>query len=160
LVGRFEGGGPRTQLPIRVHELRMCPLDLHARRDLSFVHTVAKAVEPRLQLLSALAGETGLRPRKFGLGLCSLRISNGFVRVPPLLRQLTPEIPLLGLRISQPLRQPAAFVFRSRLLPDSIHMLRPETLNFGSKLQSQSTRRDMVGEVGRLPQKTMRFATT
>jgi hypothetical protein len=32
-------------------------------------------------------------------------------------------------------------------------MLRPETLDFGSKLESQSTRRNMVGEGGRLPQK-------
>jgi hypothetical protein len=36
------------QLPVRVHELRMRPLDLHMRRDLGFVHTVAQAVEPRL----------------------------------------------------------------------------------------------------------------
>jgi hypothetical protein len=33
-------------------------------------------------------------------------------------------------------------------------MLRPETLDFGSKLRSQGTRRNMVGEGGRLPQKT------
>jgi hypothetical protein len=39
--------------------------------------------------------------------------------------------PTLGLRSSQPLRQPSAFVFRSRLLPNSI----------------------MVGEGGCLPQK-------
>ena len=36
----------------------------------------------------------------------------------------------------------------------------PETLDFGSKLRSQSTRRNMVGEVGRLPQKPMRLAIT
>jgi hypothetical protein len=52
------------------------------------------------------------------------------------------------------------FTFRSRLLPNSICMLRTETLDFGSKLRSQSTRRDMVGEVGRLPPKTMRLATS
>jgi hypothetical protein len=46
------------------------------------------------------------------------------------------EIPLLGLRSSQPLYQSAAFVFRSRLLPNSICMLRLETLDFGNKLQS------------------------
>jgi hypothetical protein len=63
------------------------------------------------------------------------------------------RFPLLGLRSGQPLCQLAAFAFRSRLLPDSIRMLRPKTLDFGSKLRSQSTRRDMVGEVGRLPQK-------
>jgi hypothetical protein len=134
LAGRFEGGDSHTQLPVRVHKLRMRPLDLRARRGLGFVHAIAQVVEPRLQLLGALAGETGLHPRKFGLGLSSLRIGNGLVRVPPLLHQLTPEIPLLGLRSSQPLRQPAAFVFRSRLLPNSIRMLRPETLDFGSKL--------------------------
>jgi hypothetical protein len=154
LVGRVEGGGPRTQLPVRVHELRMRPLDLRTRRGLGFVHVVAQATEPRLQLLGELAGETGLRPRKFGLGLSSLRIGNGFVRVPPLLRQLTPELPLLGLRNSQPLHQPTAFVFHSRLLPNSIRMLRPDTLDFGCKLRSQSTRRNMVGQGGRLPQNT------
>jgi hypothetical protein len=49
-------------------------LDLRARRRLSFVHAIAQAVEPCLQLLDALAGETGLSPRKFGLRLSSLRI--------------------------------------------------------------------------------------
>jgi hypothetical protein len=68
--------------------------------------------------------------------------------------------PLLGLHSGQPLRQPAVFTFRSRLLPNSIRMLRTETLDFGSKLRNQSTRRDMVGEVGRLPPKTMRLATS
>jgi hypothetical protein len=68
--------------------------------------------------------------------------------------------PLLGLHSGQPLRQPAVFTFRSRLLPKSICMLRTETLDFGSKLRNQSTRRDMVGEVGRLPPKTMRLATS
>jgi hypothetical protein len=33
-------------------------------------------------------------------------------------------------------------------------MLRPETLDFGSKLQSQGTQRNMVGEGDRLPQET------
>jgi hypothetical protein len=160
LAGRFEGGGPRTQFPVRVHELRMRPLDLHARRGLGFVHAVAQSVEPRLQLLGTLAGETALRPCKHSVGLRSLRISNDLVRLPPLLHQLAPEIRLLGLHSGQPLRQPVVFTFRSRLLPNSICMLRTETLDFGSKLRSQSTRRDMVGEVGRLPPKTMRLATS
>ena len=56
----------------------------------------AQGVEPRLQLLGALAGETALRPHHVGLGLRSLRISDGLVRLPPLLRQLAPEIRLLG----------------------------------------------------------------
>jgi hypothetical protein len=47
LVGRFEGGGPRTQLPVRIHELRMHPLNLHAHRGLGFIHTVAQATGPR-----------------------------------------------------------------------------------------------------------------
>jgi hypothetical protein len=64
----------------------------------------------------SLVGETSLRPRKLGLGLRRLRLSTSFVRVPPLLRQLTPKIRLLGLRSRQPLRQPAALVFRSRLV--------------------------------------------
>jgi hypothetical protein len=33
-------------------------------------------------------------------------------------------------------------------------MLCPEALDFGSKLRSQGTRRNMVGKGGRLPQKT------
>ena len=94
MAGCFEGGGPRTQLPVRVHELCMRPLHLRARRGLGFVHAVAQAVEPRLQLLGALGGETALRSRKFGIGLRSLRISNGLVRLPPLLHQLALEIPL------------------------------------------------------------------
>jgi hypothetical protein len=62
LAGRFEGGGPRTQLRVRALKLRMRPLDLRVRRGLGFVHTVAQAVEPRLQLLGALVDETTLRP--------------------------------------------------------------------------------------------------
>jgi hypothetical protein len=138
----------------------MRPLNLRARRGLDFIHAVVQATEPRFQLLGALAGKTGLLPRKFSVGLGSLRVGDGLVRVPPLLRQLAPEFPLLGLRSGQPLRQPAAFVFRGRLLPTCIRMLRPETLDFGSKLQSQGARHNMVGEGGRLSQKPMRFATT
>jgi hypothetical protein len=41
LAGRFEGGGPRTQLPVRIHELRMGPFNLRARRGLDFIHVVA-----------------------------------------------------------------------------------------------------------------------
>jgi hypothetical protein len=160
LAARFEVSGPHTQLPVRVHELRMCPLDLHARRGFGFVHAVAQGVEPRLQLLDTLAGETALRPRNFSLGLRSLRISDGLVRLPPLLHQLAPEIPLLGLHSGHLLHQPAVFTFRSRLLPNSIRMLRPKMLDLGSKLRSQSTRRDVVDEVGRLPQKPMRLATS
>jgi hypothetical protein len=100
-----------------------------------------------------LASETALRPCKLGIGLCSLRIGNGFVHLPHLLHQLAPEFPLLGLHSGQLLRQPSAYAFRSQLLSDSILMLHPETLDFGSKLCSERTRRDMVGEVGRLTQK-------
>jgi hypothetical protein len=151
LAGRFEGGGPRTQLPVRVHELRMRPLDLRTRRGLSFVHAVAQAAESRLQLLGALAGETGLRPCKFGLGLSSLCIGNGLVRIPPLLCQLTPEIPLLGLRSSQPLRQPAAFVFRSRTT--SVCCARRRSISVANS-EVRASDAHMVGEGGRLPQKT------
>jgi hypothetical protein len=45
------------------------------------------------------------------------------------------------------------FAFRSRLLLNSIRMLRPETLDFGSHVHSQDTRRNAVGEVGRLTKK-------
>jgi hypothetical protein len=158
LAGRLEGSGPRTQLPVRVHELRMRPLDLRTHRGLGFVHAAAQGVEPHLQLLGKLAGETALHPRKLGLGLRSLRVSNGLVRLPPLLRQLAPEIRLLGLHGGHLLRQPAAFAFGSRPLLHNIRMLHPETLDLGSKLRSQGTRRDVVGEVGRLPHKPMRPA--
>ena len=86
LAGRLEVNGPRTQLLVRVHELRMCLLDLRTHRGLRFVHAAAQGVGPRLQLLGKLAGETALRSRRFGLDLRSLRISNGLVRLPPLLR--------------------------------------------------------------------------
>jgi hypothetical protein len=145
---------------VRIHELRVRPLDLYARRGLGFIHAAAKAAELHFQLLGALAGKTGLRPRKFSVGLSSLRVGDGLIRVPPLLCQLAPEITLLGLHSGQPLHQPAVFTFCSRLLPNSIRMLRTETLDFDRKLHSQSTRRDMVGEVGRLPPKTMRLATS
>jgi hypothetical protein len=131
----------------------MRPRDLRACQGLGFIHAIAQAIEPCLRILGALAGETALRPSKLGIGLRSLRIGNGLVRLPPLLHQLAPEFPLLGLHSGQLLRQPSAFAFRNRLLPDSICMLRRETLDFGSKLYSQSTQRDMVGEVGRLTQK-------
>jgi hypothetical protein len=72
------------------------------------------------------------------------------VRLPPLLRQLAPEVRLLGLQGSHFLRQPAVFTFRSRLLLDSICMLRPETLDFGGHVRSQGTQRDTVSEVGHL----------
>jgi hypothetical protein len=103
-----------------------------------------------------LASETALRSRHFGLGLCSLRFSDGLVRLPPLLRQLAREIRLLYLHGGHLLRQPAAFAFRSRLLLDSIRMLCLETLDLGSSVRSQGTRRDMVSEVGRLTHKPMR----
>jgi hypothetical protein len=131
----------------------MRPRDLRARRGLGFICAMAQAVEPCLLILGTLAGETALRPCKLGIGLRSLRIGNGFVRLPPLLHQLASEFPLLSLHRGQLLRQPSAFAFRSRLLPDSILMLHPETLDFGSKLCSQCTRCDMVSEVGRLTQK-------
>jgi hypothetical protein len=41
LARHFKGGGPRTQLPLRIHELRMCLLNLRACRGLGFVHAVA-----------------------------------------------------------------------------------------------------------------------
>ena len=77
-----------------------------------------------------------------------------------LLRQLAPEVRLLGLHSGHFLRQPAVFAFRSRLLPHSIRMLCPETLDLGSNVRSQGTRRDVVGEVGRLTQKPMRLESS
>ena len=69
-----------------------------------------------------------------------------------------PEIRLLDLHGGHLLRQSAAFALHSRLLPHSIRMLRMETLDLGSKVRSQGTRRDVVGEVGRLTHKPMRPA--
>jgi hypothetical protein len=150
LVGCFEVSSPRTQLAVRFHELCVRPLDFRACRGLGLVHAAAQGVEPCLQLLGALAGETALRPRHFGLRSRSLRFSDGLIRLRPLLRQLAPDVRLLGLHGSHFLRQPAVFAFRSRLLLDSIRMLRPKTLDFGSHVRSQDTRRHTVGEVGRL----------
>jgi hypothetical protein len=65
---------------------------------------------------------------------------------------VAPEVRLLGLHGGHFLRQPVVFAFRSRLLPDSIRMLRLEALDLGSHVRSQGTRRDVVGEVGRLTQ--------
>jgi hypothetical protein len=96
-----------------------------------------------------VAGETALRPRHFGLRSRSLRFSDGLICLPPLLRQLAPEVRLLGLHGSHFLRQPAVLTFRSRHLPDSIRML-ARRLDFGSHVRSQDTRRHAVGEVGRL----------
>jgi hypothetical protein len=152
LAGYFEVSSPRTQLTVRVHKLRVRPLDFRARRGLGLVQATAQGVEPHLQLLGALAGETALRLRHFGLSSRSLRISDGLVRLPPLLRQPTPEVRLLGIHGSHFLRQPAVFAFCGQLLPDSIRMLRPKTLDLGSHVRSQGTRRDVVGEVGRLTQ--------
>jgi hypothetical protein len=73
-------------------------LDLRTRRGLRLVQAVAQAASPRLQLLGALAGKTGLRPRKLGLDLRGLRLSASFVCVPPLLRLPMPEVLLLSLR--------------------------------------------------------------
>jgi hypothetical protein len=69
LTRRFKGSGPRTKFPVRVHEMCVRLVDLGARRGLRFVQAVTQVVEPRLHLLGALVGETGRRPRKFGLGL-------------------------------------------------------------------------------------------
>ena len=66
-------------------------------------NTKAQDVQATEVANGALAGKTGLRPCKLGLGLRRLRLSTSFVCVPPLLRQLTPKIRLLGLRSHQPL---------------------------------------------------------
>ena len=115
-----------------------------------------QGAEPLLQLLGALPGKIALRLRQIGLRLRSLRLGEGLVRLPPLLHQLAPEIRLFGLQGGHLLRQPAVFAFRSRLLPHSIRMLCPETLDLGSNVHSQGTRRDEVGEVGRLTNTPMK----
>jgi hypothetical protein len=97
-----------------------------------------------------LASKAGLRHLSWN--------NSGGSATPPLLRQLAPEIRPLGLHGGYLLRQPATFAFRSRLLPHSFRMLRLETLNLGNKLYRQATRRDVVGEVGRLTHKPMRPA--
>jgi hypothetical protein len=52
--------------------------------------------------------------------------------------------------------EPAVLALRSRLLPHSIRMLCLETFDLGSNIHSQGTRRDEIGEVGRLTNKPMR----
>jgi hypothetical protein len=112
LTGRIKGSGPRTKLPVRVHELCMRPVDLCASRGLCFVQANAQAAVARFRLLSALASETGLRTCKFGLSLCSPRLSAGPICIFPLRHQLKAEVLLLGLRSRQLLHQPATLVFR------------------------------------------------
>jgi hypothetical protein len=82
--------------------------------------------------------------------LRSLCFSDGLVSLPPLLRQPAPEVHLLSLQGGHLLRQPAVFAFLSRLLPDSIRMLRPKPLDFGSNVRSRDTRCNTIGEVSRL----------
>jgi hypothetical protein len=149
-IGHLEVSRPRTQLAVRVHELCARPLNLRARRGLDLVHTAAQSVEPHLPFLGALAGEAPLRPRQFGLRLRSLRLGDGLIGLPPFLRQLAPEVCLLGHQGDHLLRQPAVFALRSRLLPDSVRVLRPKSLDFGRHICSKGTQRHAFGEVGRL----------
>jgi hypothetical protein len=149
-VGHLEVSSPRTQLVVRVHELCARPLNLRARGGLGLVHAAAQSVVPHFPFLGALAGETSLRPRQFGLRLRSLRLGDGLVGLPPFLHQLAGEVRLLGLQGGHLLRQPAVFTLRSRLLPNGVRVLRLKSLDFGRHICSKGTRRHPVGEVGRL----------
>jgi hypothetical protein len=106
-----------------------------------------QSVEPHLPFLGALAGETPLRPRQFGL---RLRLGDGLVGLPPFLHQLASEVHPLALQGGHLLRQPAALAIRSRLLPNGVRVLRPKSLDFDRHICSKGTQRHTVGEVGRL----------
>jgi hypothetical protein len=112
------------------------PLNFRARRGLGPLHAGLQSVESHLPFLGALAGETPLHPRQFGL---RLRLGDGLVGLPPLLHQLAPEVHPLALQGGHLLHQLAALAIRSRLLPDGVSVLRPKSLYFGRHIYSKGT---------------------
>jgi hypothetical protein len=149
-VGHLEVSSPRTQLAVRVHELFARPLNLHASRSLGPLHAGLQSVEPRLPFLGAMAGETLLRPRQFGLRLSRLRLGDGLIGLLPFLHQLAPEVSPFALQGGHLFRQPAVFALRSRFFPDDVRVLRPKSLDFGIHARRKGARCHAVGEVGRL----------
>jgi hypothetical protein len=123
---------------------------------LCFVHIAAQTPLPRLRVGGALEGEAGLDTGSLGLGA-------GFFRVLPFRRKPTAEVLFLSLRRRQLFQQIAALVFRRRLVSHNLRMLRSEALNpplesppFGRKLQGQRPRHNVLGEGGRVAQKTVK----
>jgi hypothetical protein len=56
-------------------------------------------------MFGELLGKIALRPRQSGLRLRSLLLGGGLVCLPPLRRQLAPEVGLLPLQGGHPVRQ-------------------------------------------------------
>jgi hypothetical protein len=99
-----------------------------------------------------------------GIGTGSLGLYAGPVHILLFRRQSAAEVLFFSLRHRQLLHQIAALVFRGWFVSHSLSMLRSEALNppldsspFGSKLRGQCPRRNVLGEGGRLAQKTVKF---
>ena len=104
-VRHFEVTGPRTQLTICIHKLRARPFGLRTHRGLGPLRAALQGGEPLLQMFGELLGKIALRPRQFGLRLRSLLLGDGLVGLPPLRRQLAPEVSLLPLQCGHLVRQ-------------------------------------------------------
>jgi hypothetical protein len=132
------------------HKLFARPLSLRARRSLGPLHTGLQGVEPLLQFLGALSGETALRPRQIGLRLRRLRLGEGLISLLPLLRQLALEVSPLTLQRGHLIRQLAALAVGGRLFSDGVSMLRLKSLDFGRHNCRKGPRRRAVYEVSHL----------
>jgi hypothetical protein len=133
---------------VRIHKLFARPLGLRARRGP--LHAALQGDEPLLQLLGALPGKIALRPCQISLRLRSLRLGKGLVGLPPLPRQLAPEVSLLSLQRGHLVRQLAALAVGGRFFTDGVSMLCPKSLDFGRHNCREGPRRCAVGEVSHL----------
>jgi hypothetical protein len=109
-----------------------------------------QSVEPLLPFLGVLPGEATLHPRQIGLRLRRLRLGEGLIRLPPLLRQLAPEFSPLTLQRAHLLRQFAALATGGRLFPYGVSMLCPKPLDFGRHHSRKGPRCHAVSEVSHL----------
>jgi hypothetical protein len=75
-------------------------------------------------MFGELLGKIALRSRQFGLRLRSLLLGDGLIGLPPLRRQLVPEVSLLPLQGGHLVRQLTALAVGGRFLKDSVSMLR------------------------------------
>jgi hypothetical protein len=94
-----------------------------------------------------LPGKIALRSCQVSLRLRSLRLNKSLVGLPPLPRQLAPEVSLLSLQRGHLVRQLATLAVGDRLLTDGVSMLCPKSLDFGSHNCRESPRRSAAGEV-------------
>jgi hypothetical protein len=135
----------------------VCSVDPSAGGGFRFVHIAAQTPLPRLRVGGTLEGEVGL-------GTGSVGLCVGFFRIFLFCRKPATEVLFLSLRCRQLFQQIAALVFCCRLVSHSLRMLRSDALNpplkslpFSRKLQGQHPRRNVLGEGGRLAQKTVKF---